>query len=123
MPFTTIDLCAGIGGIRKGFELTGHFVNVSAAEIDRFACLTYQQLYGDDAHHDLTTEEYKEFLDEIHYDVLLAGFPCQTFSRAGLEEGFDNAEKGISQKASNNNSSFLPQDINSFSKANSVSLI
>lgn len=95
MPFTTIDLCAGIGGIRKGFELTGHFVNVSAAEIDRFACLTYQQLYGDDAHHDLTTEEYKEFLDEIHYDVLLAGFPCQTFSRAGLEEGFDNAEKGI----------------------------
>ena len=95
MPFTMVDLCAGIGGMRKGFELTGHFINESAAEIDKFACLTYHQLYGDDAYHDLTTNEYKELLDELHYDVLLAGFPCQTFSRAGLEEGFNNAEKGI----------------------------
>ena len=95
MPFTTIDLCAGIGGIRKGFELTGHFINVSVAEIDSFACMTYQHLYGDNANNDLTSEDYKESLDELNYDVLLAGFPCQTFSRAGLEEGFNNAEKGI----------------------------
>ena len=64
MPFTMVDLCAGIGGMRKGFELTGHFINESAAEIDKFACLTYHQLYGDDAYHDLTTNEYKELLDE-----------------------------------------------------------
>lgn len=95
MPFTTIDLCAGIGGIRKGFELTGHFNNVMAAEVDKYACKTYQHLYGDDAYHDLTTEEFKASLEELHYDVLLAGFPCQTFSRAGLEEGFNNAEKGV----------------------------
>lgn len=95
MPFRTIDLCAGIGGIRKGFELTEHFVNVSSAEIDRFACLTYEQLYGENAHHDLTTEDYKELLDELQYEVLLAGFPCQTFSRAGHEEGFNDEEKGI----------------------------
>lgn len=95
MPFTTIDLCAGIGGIRKGFELTGYFTNLMAAEIDRYACMTYQHLYGEDANNDLTSEEFKAALDELHYDVLLAGFPCQTFSRAGLEEGFDNEEKGV----------------------------
>lgn len=95
MPFTTIDLCAGIGGIRKGFELTGYFTNLMAAEIDRYACMTYQHLYGEDANHDLTDEEFKAALDELPYDVLLAGFPCQTFSRAGLEEGFDNEEKGV----------------------------
>ena len=95
MPFTTIDLCAGIGGIRKGFELIGYFTNLMAAEIDRYACMTYQHLYGEDANNDLTSEEFKATLDELHYDVLLAGFPCQTFSRAGLEEGFDNEEKGV----------------------------
>lgn len=94
MSFNTIDLCAGIGGIRKGFELTGQFVNIVAAEIDPFACMTYQHLYGDDARNDVTSEIFKEQLDGIQYDVLLAGFPCQTFSRAGLEEGFKNKEKG-----------------------------
>lgn len=95
MPFYTIDLCAGIGGIRKGFELTGQFENVIAAEIDPFACMTYQHLYGDDARHDVTSNTFKELLREIEYDVLLAGFPCQTFSRAGLEEGFEDREKGV----------------------------
>ena len=63
MPFTTIDLCAGIGGIRKGFELTGYFTNLMAAEIDRYACMTYQHLYGEDANNDLTSEEFKAVLD------------------------------------------------------------
>lgn len=94
-PFRTIDLCAGIGGIRKGFELTGHFKNVKAAEIDKYACLTYKHLFGDDPYNDLTCETFKQELEKIDYDVLLAGFPCQTFSRAGLEEGFNNEEKGI----------------------------
>ncbi len=95
MPFYTIDLCAGIGGIRRGFELTGHFKNRMAAEIDPFACMTYKHLYGDDPFHDLTSEDFKQALEGLEYDVLLAGFPCQTFSKAGLEEGFNNAEKGI----------------------------
>ena len=95
MIFKTIDLCAGIGGIRKGFELTGQFKNIIAAEIDPFACMTYQHLYGDDAMHDITSDSFKSQLEVIEYDVLLAGFPCQTFSRAGLEEGFNNEEKGV----------------------------
>lgn len=46
MIYKTIDLCAGIGGIRKGFELTGKFENVLSAEIDLYACNTYKHLYG-----------------------------------------------------------------------------
>lgn len=95
MPIKTIDLCAGIGGMRKGFELTGAFQNVIAAEIDHFACLTYSRLFGEDAFNDLTSDEFKSKLDLISYDVLLAGFPCQTFSKAGQEEGFNDKEKGI----------------------------
>ena len=37
MPYKTIDLCAGIGGIRRGFELAGDFQNVISAEIDELA--------------------------------------------------------------------------------------
>lgn len=95
MPFRTIDLCAGIGGIRKGFELTGEFVNVISAEIDKYACMTYSHLYSGDPYNDLTSDEFKQKLRNNPYDVLLAGFPCQTFSRAGLEEGFNDEEKGI----------------------------
>lgn len=95
MPFNTIDLCAGIGGIRKGFEMTGHYHNVLSAEIDRYACLTYEHLFGDNPWNDITTDAFKKSVAKTPYDVLLAGFPCQTFSKAGLEEGFDNQEKGI----------------------------
>lgn len=95
MPFRTIDLCAGIGGIRKGFEMTGDYVNVLSAEVDKYACLTYEHLYGENPNNDLTSEEFKNIVDDTEYEVLLAGFPCQTFSRAGNEEGFNDEEKGI----------------------------
>lgn len=93
-PYKTIDLCAGIGGIRKAFELTGHFQNVISAEIDKYACQTYEHLFGENPNNDLTSEDFKRRLEETSYDILLAGFPCQTFSRVGLEEGFENEEKG-----------------------------
>lgn len=95
MPLRTIDLCAGIGGIRKGFEMTGQFENVLSAEIDRFACMTYEHLYNENPYNNLTSDEFKNRVEGIEYDVLLAGFPCQTFSRAGREAGFDDEEKGI----------------------------
>lgn len=95
MSFRTIDLCAGIGGIRKGFEMTGKYVNVLSAEIDKYACLTYEHLYGENPSNDLTSEEFKSLVENTKYDVLLAGFPCQTFSRAGNGEGFNDEEKGI----------------------------
>lgn len=72
----------GIGGIRRGFELAGCFKNVLSAEIDKNACLTYEHLYGENPMHDITTEEFKQKVVNTSYDVLLAGFPCQAFSRA-----------------------------------------
>lgn len=94
MIYKTIDLCAGIGGIRKGFELTSGFTNVLSAEIDDFACKTYEHLYGDNPKNDLTSEDFKKKVVETEYDVLLAGFPCQTFSRAGKKLGFRDTTKG-----------------------------
>lgn len=90
----TIDLCAGIGGIRRGFEMTGHFKNILSAEIDKYACLTYEHLYNENPHNDISTKQFKEKLLTIDYDVLLAGFPCQSFSRAGLKKGLEDKTKG-----------------------------
>lgn len=94
MPYRTIDLCAGIGGIRRGFERAGGFVNVLSAEIDKYACMTYEHMFGENPYNDLTSEAFKKIVEQTSYDVLMAGFPCQTFSRVGLGEGFGNKEKG-----------------------------
>lgn len=94
MIYKTIDLCAGIGGIRRGFELTGSFQNVLSAEIDEAACKTYKHLFGENPKNDLTSEEFKQKVVGTEYDVLLAGFPCQTFSRAGKQLGFRDTTKG-----------------------------
>lgn len=90
----TIDLCSGIGGIRRGFELAGDFENVLSAEKDEYACRTYQHLFGDDPRHDVTDEAFKDLVAQTRYDVLLAGFPCQAFSRIGLKQGFRDVTKG-----------------------------
>ena len=94
MKYKTIDICAGIGGIRKGFELTGGFTNVLSAEIDKYAAKTYKHLYGEDPLNDLTSEDFKQKVEETDYDILLAGFPCQTFSRVGKKQGFRDATRG-----------------------------
>lgn len=94
MPYRTIDLCAGIGGMRKGFEMTGEFTNVLSAEIDTYACRTYMHLYGENPENDLTSEEFKSIAENTEYDVLLAGFPCQSFSKQGYERGFKDEKRG-----------------------------
>lgn len=94
MIYKTIDLCAGIGGIRRGFELTGCFENVLSAEIDESACKTYEHLYGESPLNDLTSDDFKAKVVETEYDVLLAGFPCQTFSKVGNQLGFRDKTRG-----------------------------
>ena len=94
MIYKTIDLCAGIGGIRRGFEMTGRFENVLSAEIDPYAAMTYTHLFGDDPTNDLTSEEFKTEVVNTDYDVLLAGFPCQAFSRVGKQQGFRDTTRG-----------------------------
>ena len=83
-----VDLFAGIGGIRFGFEtaLQQHGISsecVFSCEIHQKAQETYVLNYGDTPHDDVRTVEKLP----IH-DVLLAGFPCQAFSYAGKQKGF-----------------------------------
>ena len=94
MAYNMIDLCAGIGGIRRGFELVGEFYNVLSAEIDKYACMTYEHIFGDNPRNDITDEIFKQKLTKINYDILLAGFPCQAFSRAGKQLGFLDKTRG-----------------------------
>ena len=92
--YKAIDLFAGIGGIRKGFELTNNVEIVLSAEIDKYACQTYKHLYGEDPLNDVTSEEFKQKVMNIDYDILLGGFPCQAFSIAGKKEGFKDITRG-----------------------------
>lgn len=94
MKYKTIDLCAGIGGIRRGFELASDTKNMIAAEIDEWACKTYENIYHENPRNDVTDIKFKEKLNSIHYDILLAGFPCQAFSSVGLRQGFEDKTKG-----------------------------
>lgn len=82
--FTFIDLFAGIGGIRKGFESVGGTC-VLTSEWDRFAQQTYHANYRDNR--PLAGDITQISADEIpEHDVLLAGFPCQPFSIAGVSK-------------------------------------
>jgi len=92
--YRTIDLFAGLGGIRKGFELTGKCENVLSSEIDKYACETYKHLYGENPFNDVTSKDFKKKCENTQYDILLGGFPCQSFSIAGLKKGFLDKTRG-----------------------------
>lgn len=92
--YKTIDLFSGLGGIRRGYELTGRFSNVLSADIDKYACQVYKHLYNEDSYNDVTNEEFKNKVENTEYDVLLGGFPCQAFSIAGLQKGFADETRG-----------------------------
>lgn len=101
--FKFVDLFAGIGGIRKGFEEQGGLC-VFTSEWNKFAVRTYKANYAcDNSYHrfnedirdvtlsgDLSISEEQAYahINQVieDHDVLLAGFPCQPFSIAGVSK-------------------------------------
>ena len=87
--FKIIDLFAGIGGIRLGFEsiFKSNANFVFSSEIDKYAKITYSENFGEIPHGDITKIKPNEI---PKFDILLGGFPCQPFSNAGLKKGFSD---------------------------------
>lgn len=101
--FTFIDLFAGIGGIRKGFEASGGKC-LFTSEWDKYAQKTYKRNHYSDPDNHTFNEDIREITQNIkdegsdrkaynrikknipEHDVLLAGFPCQPFSIAGVSK-------------------------------------
>ena len=81
------DLFAGIGGFRVGLEAHGHEC-VGSCEIDKYARKIYAKNFGHEPEYkdvrEIDTKELPEF------DILCAGFPCQSFSIVGNRKGFED---------------------------------
>ena len=88
-----LDLFAGIGGFRLGMERAGHKC-VGFCEIDKFARASYKAMHNTEneiEYHDIkevTNEEFRKLRGKI--DVICGGFPCQAFSIAGKQLGFED---------------------------------
>lgn len=82
---------AGVGGIDKGFESTNYFKTIYANEFDPYPVKTFEENFELKVDcRDINEVKSNEIPD---FDVMLAGFPCQAFSIAGLRKGFED-EKG-----------------------------
>lgn len=82
--FRFIDLFAGVGGTRLGFEAAGGTC-VFTSEWDKFACQTYRANHSDN--HEIAGDITKVDPGEIpDHEVLVGGFPCQPFSLAGVSK-------------------------------------
>lgn len=88
--FKFIDLFSGIGGFHQAMKNLGGKC-VFASEIDPYAIESYKENYGIDSSHNIVETKAE---DIPQHDVLCAGFPCQPFSKAGDQMGFEDKTKG-----------------------------
>ena len=90
MSIKYFDMFAGIGGFRSGLEAIGGFECVGYCEIDKYAKQAYEAMYdtGGELYFDDARKIVPEQLPD--FDLLVGGFPCQSFSIAGARKGFDD---------------------------------
>lgn len=84
--FTFIDLFAGVGGIRLGFQKVGGNC-IFSSEWNSAAAETYERNFGEKPQGDIQKINERSVPD---HDILCAGFPCQPFSISGKQKGFDD---------------------------------
>lgn len=86
MSKTVVSLFSGIGGIDLGFIQAG-FEVIWANELDKYACVTYRHNFGSNT---LVEGDIKSInaTDIPKADIIVAGFPCQSFSLMGYQHGF-----------------------------------
>ena len=85
------DMFSGIGGFRAGLERIPGMICIGHCEIDKYADRSYRAIFdteGEVYFNDATKINPKDIPD---FDLLCAGFPCQSFSIAGKRRGFDDA--------------------------------
>lgn len=94
MAIRFFDMFAGIGGFRSGLEAVGGFECIGHCEIDKYANQAYNAIYG--ARGELYFEDARKInpKDLPDIDLVCAGFPCQSFSIAGLRKGFEDDARG-----------------------------
>lgn len=88
--FRFIDLFAGVGGFHAALKALGGEC-VYAVEIDRAAAEVYRRNWGHDPIGDITLDANDETMNVPDHEVLVAGFPCQPFSKSGAQRGMDEA--------------------------------
>ena len=90
MTIKYFDMFAGIGGFRSGLEAIGGFECIGYCEIDKYAKQAYDAIYdtGGELYFDDARKIVPEQLPD--FDLLVGGFPCQSFSIAGARKGFDD---------------------------------
>lgn len=86
-----IDLCCGIGGFHQALSNLG-MKCVMASDIDKKCQINYEINYKIKPEGDLTKIDISKIPD---FDILCAGFPCQPFSKAGQQNGFDDDRGNI----------------------------
>lgn len=90
MAIRFFDMFSGIGGFRSGLTAVGGFECIGHCEIDKYANIAYNAIY--DTKGEIYFEDARQIdPDQLPYfDLLCAGFPCQSFSVAGRRMGFDD---------------------------------
>ena len=86
-------LFSGVGGIESGFTLKDKFEIKWATDLDKYSARTYRENYS----HTFIEKDINDLkgneLEEV--DVLVGGFPCQAFSVAGYQKGFEDERRSL----------------------------